>query len=175
MIEKKTNKGSWYAVSGMMLMAHKLGVSAHSDLTETDIPEDIFEYEVVFRDPPIEDWSLDPNDMSAVNLNRKAVLFAIAIYNAARVSNAFEKEPDEEHAAHFIELLTEQHVQLINIVSDYLKWYSKEECDSSGLLHYLGKVFTKIAEESATHKLVEEITELLVERREIQCKLVISI
>lgn len=160
----KTNKqpGSYYAVSGMMLMAHKLGVRSYVQLTEAQTSGTFYKYEVSYLNAPISNWSLDPNDEDAVQVNRRSVLFNIAMLSAADAAHQLDKDVCMEYALHFERVIEKQRENCVDTFEKFLEWHGKEDCKAIDVVIYLDKIFTRLAEKKSTKKQVEEITDFLL-------------
>lgn len=140
MTTEKKEKGSCFSASGMALMAHKFGVETDIQVNDTNISDEVFEYDVIFRDAPAASWSLDPKDEESVTQNRGAVIFAIALDVAARNAYCLGEE-SEIGNTHFHRILFEQSKRAEQIVVDFLAWYGNSDCRAVDLHDYLNQVF----------------------------------
>ena len=159
--EKKNNRGSLEAAIGMVLMAHKFGVSGDVRLIDTVLPHEVYEYEAVFKDAPTLDWSLNPNDFSSVTANRKALLFKCAIARGAFVGNECNTEFSNEENLWDC-YLDEQSEECVRATKDFLKWYGKEECGAHDLAFYFGNIFDDVARKGNWKKTLHDIEDLIV-------------
>lgn len=162
MTEKTKQPGSYYAVSGMMLMAHKLGVRSNVQLTEPQPSVTLYEYEVTYQNAPITNWSLDPNDEDAVQVNRRSVLFNIAMLSAADAAHQPDSDVCKAYALHFEGVIEKQRENCVDTLAKFLEWHGKEDCKAIDVVIYLDKIFTRLAEKKSTKKQVAEITDFLL-------------
>jgi len=161
MAKKKKNRGGLNTVSSMRLMAHKLGVNSSIKLTDTVITEQTFEYKIVFKDAPVEDWHGSPDDISAVNQNRRAVIFDHAMMAAAKVGLSMEDTDEDEDKVYFNSMLSDQLAKSQKTVSEFIKWYGKEDCETDAMHKYLFDIFYHEAESLKTKKHIADISYLV--------------
>ena len=162
MAKKKKNRGDLNTVSSMGLMAHKLGIRSKIELTDTEITEQTFEYEIVFEDAPIENWLTSPDDTLVVRQNMNAVIFNVAIEAAARVGVSIEKGLGEvEDDVYFNNMLSNQIIESWQSVSDFLKWYKKEEFNTDSIHKYLFELFHEEANTIKTQQYINHIADLV--------------
>lgn len=160
MIEKENNRGSIYAAAGMALMAHKFGVSSRIEVTDKIIPDDAFEYETIFRDPPTCNWTLNPNDRNEVDENRRAILFRFAVTCGASIGNAYDPDFNEDEDTLWDDYIHNQQDNCQKMIQDFLTWYGKDDCAAEDLANYLEDIFDAVARQGDTRLLVDNIVQL---------------
>ncbi|MGB3948427.1 MAG: hypothetical protein WBM13_10610 [Bacteroidia bacterium] len=119
-------KGSLETVVGMAVMAHKFGIN--SDIILLDGNSDrIWEYGLSLREAPVENWTLDPKVPSDVKDNQRAVLFKLALCEAAEARFSQDAEELEDIAVdHFYYILKKQTEEVWALVSEYNEWSEAE-------------------------------------------------